>query len=113
MAVVFTRGRDLVGMVRADTTYIRRRMRTHPTFYVGRIRPYHPHEVSSSGKYNRHAQEPPSDSFGPEPASKSGSVERHNGDECQPLRRERLDAFVCSPIGRTRTPIGRPIDKGG
>ena len=31
------------------------RMRTHPTFYVGRLRLYHQHEVSSSGDYNRHA----------------------------------------------------------
>ena len=88
------------------------RMRTHPTFYVGRLRPYHQHEVSSSGEYNRHAQEPPRDSFGPEPVSQSGSVVPHTGEECHPLRRERLDASARSSIGRTRTPIGRPIDKG-
>ena len=27
----------------------------HPTFYVGRLRPYHHHEVSSLGEYNRDA----------------------------------------------------------
>ena len=37
----------------------------------------------------------------------------HVGDECQPLRRERLDASTRSPIDRTRTPIGRPVDEGG
>ena len=38
-------------------------------FYIGRLRPYHHHEVSYSGEYNRHAQEPLRDSFGPEPVS--------------------------------------------
>ena len=93
--------------------YVAKAMRTHPTFYVGRLRPYHHHEVSSSGEYNRHVQGPPRDYFGPEPASQSGSVERHSGGECQPLRRERLDAPARYPIGRKRTPIGRPIDEGG
>ena len=97
----------------AYTIELPHRMRTHPTFYVGRLRPYHHHEVSSSGEYNRHAQEPPIDSFGSEPVSKSGSEVPHAGDECQPLRRERFDAPARSPIGRTRTPIGRPTDKGG
>ena len=46
-----------------------RRMRTHPTFYVGRLRPYHQHAVSSSVEYNRHAQESPRDCFRPEPFS--------------------------------------------
>ena len=70
-------------------------------------------DLASSGEYNGHAQEPPRDYFGPEPASQYGSLELHDGDEFQPLRRERLDASARSPIGRTRTPIGRPIDKGG
>uniref|UniRef100_M4B4I0 Chromo domain-containing protein n=1 Tax=Hyaloperonospora arabidopsidis (strain Emoy2) TaxID=559515 RepID=M4B4I0_HYAAE len=51
--------------------------------------------------------------FGSRASFSYGSVERHAGDECQPLRRERLDASARSPIGRTRTPIGRLIDKGG
>ena len=68
----------------AYTIELPHRMRTHPTFYVGRLRPYHHHEVSSSGKYNRHAQD---------------------------LQEILLDPS--SPIGRTRTPIGRPIDKVG
>ena len=55
----------------AYTIELPRRMRTNPMFYVGRLRPYHQHEVSSSGEYNRHAQEPPRDSFGPEPVSQS------------------------------------------
>ena len=97
----------------AYTIELPRRMRTYPTFYVGRLRSYHQHEVSSSGEYNRHAREPSRDFFGPEPEPQSGSLERHAGDECQPLRRERLDSSTRSPIGRTRTPIGRPIDKGG
>ena len=62
--------------------------------------------------YKRQAQEPPRDSFGPEPVSQSGSLEQHSGDEGQTLRRERLDMPAHSPIGRTRTPIGRPIYKG-
>ena len=33
----------------AYTIELPRRMRTHPTLYVGRLRPYHQHEVSSSG----------------------------------------------------------------
>ena len=97
----------------AYTIELPRRMRTHPTFYVGRLRPYHHHDVSSSREYNRHVQEPPGDSFGPEPASQYGSVEQQSGDEGQPLRRERLDASARSPIDRTRTPIGLSIDKCG
>ena len=50
----------------AYTIELPRRMRTHPTFYVGRPCPNHQHEVSSSGACNRHAQEPPINSFGPE-----------------------------------------------
>ena len=95
------------------TTQLPRRMRTHPTFYVGRLRPYHQHEVSSSGEYNRHAQETPRDSFGPDPVPQSGSVVPHAGEECQPLRCERLNVSARSPFDRTRTPISRPIDKGG
>ena len=53
----------------AYTIELPRRMRTHPTFYVGRLCPYHHHEVSSSGEYNLHAQKPSKDSFGPETVS--------------------------------------------
>ena len=34
-------------------------MRTQPTLYVGRLRPYHQYEVYSENGYNRHAQEVP------------------------------------------------------
>ena len=97
----------------AYTIELPRKMRTHPTFYVGRPGPNHQHEVSSSGACNRHAQEPPRDSFGPETPSQSVSGERHSGDKSQPLRRESLDASARSPVGRKRTSIGRPIDKDG
>ena len=46
----------------AYTIKLPRRMRTRPTFYVGRLRPYHHEQVSSSGKYSRHAQESRGDS---------------------------------------------------
>ena len=52
----------------AYTIELPRRMHTHPTFYVGRLRPYHHHEVTSSGEYNRHVQDSPRDSCSPEPA---------------------------------------------
>ena len=64
------------------TIELPRRMRMHPTFHFGRLRPYYHHEVSSSGDHNRHAQEPPRDSFGPDPVSQSGSVVPHAGDKC-------------------------------
>uniref|UniRef100_M4C514 Uncharacterized protein n=1 Tax=Hyaloperonospora arabidopsidis (strain Emoy2) TaxID=559515 RepID=M4C514_HYAAE len=38
VAIVFTRGRDLVVMVRAETTDIKRRMRTHPARQLDRDR---------------------------------------------------------------------------
>ena len=34
-----------------------RRIRTHPTFYVGRLRPYYQHKASSENVDSRHAQE--------------------------------------------------------
>lgn len=46
----------------AYTIELPRRMRTHPTFYVGRLRPYCQHEISSDGEDNPHVQEPPSGS---------------------------------------------------
>ena len=94
----------------AYTIELPRRMHTHPTFYIGRLRPYRQHEVSSSGEYNRHAQEPHIYSFRPESVSQYGSVVPHADDECQPLLRERLNASSRSPIGRMRTLIGRPSD---
>ena len=48
--------RVLYRKVNAYTIELPRRMRTHPTFYGGRLRPYHQHEVSSSVEYNHHAQ---------------------------------------------------------
>ena len=47
------------------TIELPRRMRSHPTFYVGLLCPYHHPEVSSSGEYNHHLQEPPRDSLVP------------------------------------------------
>ena len=99
--------------VNAYTIELPRRISTHPTFYVGRLRPYHHNEISSSGEYNRRVRESPRDSYSPEPASQYGSVEQLSGDEGQPLRRERLDASARSPIDITRTPIGLSIDKCG
>ena len=34
----------------AYTIEVPRKMRTHPTFYVGRLRPYHQYETSSGGE---------------------------------------------------------------
>ena len=76
--------------------------------YVGRLRSYHQHEVSSSGEYSRHAQESPRDSIGFESFSQSEASPL--GSEHQPSRLEWLEGP--SPIGRTQTPIGHPIDEG-
>ena len=58
----------------AYTIELPRRMRTHPTFYVGRLRPYYQYEASSAGEYIRHAQEPPRGSLVPAPSHRSALV---------------------------------------
>ena len=43
----------------ANATEMPRRMRTHPTFYVGRLRPYYQYVVSFKNGDSRHARKSP------------------------------------------------------
>ena len=43
----------------AYTIELPRRMRTNPTFYTGRLRPYYQYEASSENEYDQQAQESP------------------------------------------------------
>ena len=98
--------------------YVAKAMRTRSSCLAGcvQILPLcrsSPPVPSLRGLFLGRIQLPPSRTskrfFGSRASFSYGSVERHAGDECQPLRRERLYAFARSPIGRKQTPIGRPI----
>ena len=58
----------------AYTIELPRRMRTHLTFYVGRLRPYCQYDPSSDDEDTPHAQESPSDSCARPPGDQSGRV---------------------------------------
>ncbi|CAI5709835.1 unnamed protein product [Peronospora effusa] len=65
----------------AYTIELPRRMRTHPTFYVGRLRPYVQYAASSNDEDSRYSQESPSDSCCHEPDSISGRVEMRSSHD--------------------------------
>ena len=88
-------------------------MRTHPTFYIGRLRPYYQYEASSAGEYTRHAQEPPQGSLVPSPSYRSGVGTPDIENERQQPRREELDSSARVPTVGTPTPHDRPIVGGG
>ena len=55
------------------------RMRTHPTFYVGRLRPYHQYAVSSADGFDHPFQESLKDSCGHESDSHVESGDSRDG----------------------------------
>ena len=95
----------------AYTIELPRRMRTHPTFYVGRLRPYCQYAVSSAGECNRPAQESLRDSCGHEPDSQVESGVTRSRDELTTARHEGNDVPARSPTESVRTPIGHPTDQ--
>uniref|UniRef100_A0AAV1UQL0 Tf2-1-like SH3-like domain-containing protein n=1 Tax=Peronospora matthiolae TaxID=2874970 RepID=A0AAV1UQL0_9STRA len=57
--------RVLLRMVKVDTIELPRSMRTHPTFYFGRLRPYYQHEPVSRCEEDLRGREPRPPSSGP------------------------------------------------
>ncbi|CAI5708097.1 unnamed protein product [Peronospora effusa] len=82
-------------------------MRTNPTFYVGRLRPYFQYAASSNDEDSRHAQDSPIKFCCHEPDSIPGRVEMRSShdigqspDELSPARYLENEVAVHSPIVR-------------
>ena len=88
-------------------------MRTHPTFYVGRSRPYYQHEASSENGDSRHAQESPTDSCDNGTNTQVGSSATLSCDEPPLARRANGASRVRSQAERTRITIGLSPDRYG
>ena len=65
----------------AYTIELPRKMRTHPTFYVGRLRPYHQFAVSIANESDHPFQEHLEGSCGREPGSHVEPADSHGGSE--------------------------------
>ena len=74
----------------AYTFELPRRMRAHPTFYIGRLRPYHPYEASCENEYNQRAQESPIDSCNHGPNTEVGPSSKRVGLRRRGLATSRL-----------------------
>ena len=74
----------------AYTIELSRKMRTHPTFYVGHLRPYYQHQTSPESEYDQRAQESPTDSGDHGPNSHAGPSATQPCDE-PPLARRASD----------------------
>ena len=95
-------------------------MRTHPTFYYGRLRPYHQYAVSSVDECDHPFQESPKDSCGREPGSHveiegslAGSEKSRTRDELMPARHEESGTFVHTPKSSTHSSDGLPTVRYG
>ncbi|CAI5738235.1 unnamed protein product [Peronospora farinosa] len=91
----------------AYTIEFPRRMRTHHTFYVGRLRPYVQYAASSNGEDSHYSQESPSDSCCQEPDLIPGRVEMRSShdigrssDELSPARYLKNEVAVHPPLVR-------------
>uniref|UniRef100_A0AAV1T6W2 Pol Polyprotein n=1 Tax=Peronospora matthiolae TaxID=2874970 RepID=A0AAV1T6W2_9STRA len=95
-----------------------RKMRMHPTFYVGRLRPFYQYDAVSRCEEHLHGLEPRPPSSGPVLTSQSGRlvkppvhlVERCP-DELQPARLEENESNVRSRVARTQKRHDRPKDR--
>uniref|UniRef100_A0AAV1TTA0 Chromo domain-containing protein n=1 Tax=Peronospora matthiolae TaxID=2874970 RepID=A0AAV1TTA0_9STRA len=110
--------RVLRRMGNAYTIELPRKMRTHPTFYVGRLRPYYQYEpVSRCGEHLR-GREPRPPSSGPVSTSQSKRLAKRPVhavkrclDELQPDHHEENESNVRSQVARTRKRHDRPNDR--
>uniref|UniRef100_A0AAV1ULW1 Chromo domain-containing protein n=1 Tax=Peronospora matthiolae TaxID=2874970 RepID=A0AAV1ULW1_9STRA len=93
-------------------------MRKHPTFYVGRLRPYYQYEPVSRGKEHLRGREPIPPSSGP--VLTSHSVRQANRpvhvldrcpDEQQPSHHEENESNVRSQVAQTQKRHDRPKDR--
>uniref|UniRef100_A0AAV1TGG8 Chromo domain-containing protein n=1 Tax=Peronospora matthiolae TaxID=2874970 RepID=A0AAV1TGG8_9STRA len=105
-------------MGNAYTIELPRRMRTHPTFYVGRLHPYFQYEPVSRCEEHLRGQEPRPPSSGPVSTSQSGRLAKRPSyaveqclDELRPARREENELNVRSQVVRTQTRHDRPNDR--
>uniref|UniRef100_A0AAV1TZB5 Pol Polyprotein n=1 Tax=Peronospora matthiolae TaxID=2874970 RepID=A0AAV1TZB5_9STRA len=105
-------------MGNAYTIELPRRMRTHPTFYVGRLRTYYQHEPVSRGKEHLHGREPRPPSSGPVSTSQSVRLAKrpvHAAqrclDELQPAHHEENESNVRSQVARTQKRYDIPNDR--
>uniref|UniRef100_A0AAV1T3D0 Chromo domain-containing protein n=1 Tax=Peronospora matthiolae TaxID=2874970 RepID=A0AAV1T3D0_9STRA len=101
--------RVLRRMSNAGTIELPRKMRTHPTFYVCRLRPYYQYEPASRCGEHPRGRDPRPPSSGPVSTSQSGRLEKRPFraverclDELQPSRREENESSVRSQVVQTQ-----------
>ena len=104
----------------AYTIELPRKMRTHPTFYVGRLRPYHQFAVSSADESDHPFQESLKDSCGREPGSHVEPADSHGGsedprthDELTTARHEERNNCARTPTLSTHSSNGLPTVRHG
>uniref|UniRef100_A0AAV1U519 Chromo domain-containing protein n=1 Tax=Peronospora matthiolae TaxID=2874970 RepID=A0AAV1U519_9STRA len=97
-------------MGNAYTIELPRKVRTDPTFYVGRLRPYYPYEPVSRCEEHLRGREPRPPSSGPVSTSQSGRLAerpihaaQRRLDELQPARHEENESNVRSQVARLQT----------
>uniref|UniRef100_A0AAV1TXS6 Uncharacterized protein n=1 Tax=Peronospora matthiolae TaxID=2874970 RepID=A0AAV1TXS6_9STRA len=109
--------RVLRRMSNAYTIELPLKMRTHPTFYVGRLRPYYQYEPVSRCEEHLHGREPRPPSSGPVSTRQSGRLAKlpvHASQRCldeqQPAHHEENESNVRSQAARTQKRRDRPND---
>uniref|UniRef100_A0AAV1TRI5 Chromo domain-containing protein n=1 Tax=Peronospora matthiolae TaxID=2874970 RepID=A0AAV1TRI5_9STRA len=105
-------------MGNAYTIDLPRKMRTHPTFYVGRLRPYYQYGPVSRCEEHLRVREPRPPSIDPVSTSQSGRLVKRPVhaferclDELKPARHEENESNVRSQAARTQKRHNRPNDR--
>uniref|UniRef100_A0AAV1TTW7 Chromo domain-containing protein n=1 Tax=Peronospora matthiolae TaxID=2874970 RepID=A0AAV1TTW7_9STRA len=105
-------------MGNAHTIELPRKIRSHHTFYVGRLRPYYQYEPLPRGIEHLHGQEPRPSSSGPVSASQYGRLAKRPAhaverclDELQSARHEENESNVHYKVARTQTRHILPKDR--
>uniref|UniRef100_A0AAV1TFM8 Chromo domain-containing protein n=1 Tax=Peronospora matthiolae TaxID=2874970 RepID=A0AAV1TFM8_9STRA len=105
-------------MDNAYTIELPRKMRTHPTFYVGRLRPYYQYKPVSRCEEHLCSRKPRPHSSGPVSTSQSGRLAKRPAhaverclDELQSSRHVENELDVHSQIAQTQTWPDRPNDR--
>uniref|UniRef100_A0AAV1V2Y2 Chromo domain-containing protein n=1 Tax=Peronospora matthiolae TaxID=2874970 RepID=A0AAV1V2Y2_9STRA len=109
--------RVLRRMGNAYTIEMPRKIHTHPTFCVGRLRPYYQYELVSRCEEHLRGREPRPPSSGPVSTSQSGRLVKRPVhavqrclDELQPARHEENESNVRSQVARAQKQHDRPND---
>uniref|UniRef100_A0AAV1T9V3 Chromo domain-containing protein n=1 Tax=Peronospora matthiolae TaxID=2874970 RepID=A0AAV1T9V3_9STRA len=105
-------------MGNAYTIELSRKIRTHPTFYVGRLRPYYQYEPVSRCEEHLHGREPRRPSSGHVSTSQSGRLAKrpvHAAQRCldeqQPAHHEENESNFLSQVARTQKRHDLPNDR--